>query len=182
MDGAPAAIASRFGADSATAADLRYVSNLRGRLAGHQIARSVVHGDFWPGNILIDDGRVRGVIGWEDSRPEGPAVLDLVRFVMTYSLYLDRHTRPGHRVRGHPGLRADRWGAGIEYALEGSGWYPGLARRFLAEGLEQLGAPGACGRDVLMAGLVTTAAEADHPGFAREHLLLFRRLCTGGER
>jgi hypothetical protein len=179
LDGAPAAIASRFGADPATAADLRYVSDLRGRLAGHQIVRSVVHGDFWPGNILIDGGQVRGVIDWADSRPEGPAVLDLVRFVMTYSLYLDRHTRPGRRVRGHFGLRADRWGAGIEYALKGSGWYPGLARRFLAEGLEQLGAPGASGRDVLMAGLVTTAADADHPGFAREHLLLFRRLRIG---
>ena len=182
LDGATAAIVSRFGSDLATATDLRYISDLRGRLAGHQIVRSVVHGDFWAGNILVDDGRVRGVISWENSRPEGPAVLDLVRFVLTYSLYLDRHTLPGHRVRGHPGLRAGRWGAGIEYALAGGGWYPGLARHFLAEGLEQLGAPGECGRDVLLAGLVIAAAWADHRGFAREHLLLFRRLCIGGEQ
>ena len=70
----------------------------------------------------------------------------------------------------------------MEYALNGSGWYPALARRFLADGLEQIGAPGGCGPDVLLAGLIATAAEADHPAFAWEHLLLFRRLRNGASR
>ena len=46
-------------------------ADLRGRLAGHRTPQSVVHGDFWPGNLLIGRGRVLGVIDWESARPAG---------------------------------------------------------------------------------------------------------------
>jgi hypothetical protein len=79
-------------------------------------------------------------------------------------------------VTGHPGLRADRWGAGVEYAIDGAGWYPDLVRSFVMTGLERLSVSPSCWRDVLLADLATTAATADHDDFARNHLLLFRRL------
>ncbi len=180
LDGTVAAITQRFGADPATADDVEQMSALTARLAGHQVPLVVMHGDFWPGNLLVSGGQVRGVIDWEDARPDGLAVHDLARFVIAYSLYLDRHTRAGRGVSGHPGLRADRWGAGLEYAVSGSGWYPDLARQFVADGLQRLGVPPACGRDVLLAEIARIAARADHPDFARNHLLVYRRLCRAG--
>jgi aminoglycoside phosphotransferase len=182
LDDAPAAIARRFGGDADIATDLRRLAGLRARLAGYPIARATHHGDFWPGNLLTAGGRVTGVIDWEHARAGGVPARDPARFALSYSLYLDRHTRPGRRVAGHPGLRAGRWGAGLEYALNGSGWYPELVRRFMAGALTRLGAPERCWRDVVLAELASMAAETDHPGFARSHLVLFRRLHDGGER
>jgi hypothetical protein len=79
-------------------------------------------------------------------------------------------------VSGHRGLRADRWGAGVEYAIDGAGWYPGLVRSFVRTGLERLGVSPSCWRDVLLADLAASAAAADHDEFARNHMLLFHRL------
>jgi aminoglycoside phosphotransferase (APT) family kinase protein len=176
LDGVADVISRRFGREPGADADLADLAGLRGRLADHQTPQSVVHGDFWMGNLLVGNGRVLGVIDWESARLTGTPVRDLARFVTSYSLYLDRHTRPGHRVTGHPGLRADRWGAGVEYAIDGAGWYPDLVRSFIMTGLERLSVSPSCWRDVLLADLATTAATADHDDFARNHLLLFRRL------
>jgi aminoglycoside phosphotransferase (APT) family kinase protein len=176
LDGAADAISRRFGSLPDADADLADLAGLRGRLAGHRTPRSVVHGDFWPGNLLIEHGQVLGVIDWECARLAGTPASDLARFVTSYSLYLDRHSRPGRRVPGHPGLRAGRWGAGLEYAIDGAGWYPDLAHSFLMAGLERLGVSASCWRDVLLADVAATAATADHDEFARHHLMLFRRL------
>jgi hypothetical protein len=116
------------------------------------------------------------VVDWEMAGLGAGAARDLARFVIAYSMYLDRHTRAGSTVAGHRGLRAGVWGAGVEYAMKGTGWYPGLVRDFMREGLERLGVPGHCWRDVLLADLAAIAAEADHAGFALNHLMLFRRL------
>ena len=83
---------------------------------------------------------------------------------------------------GHRGLRARGWGAGVEYAIDGSGWFPDLVSAFLADALRRLGLPRSCWRDVLLAGLAAIAAEADDPDFAWRHLLLFSRLYRGGRR
>jgi Phosphotransferase enzyme family len=170
------AIRDRFGGRGGGAEDAACAEGLRQRLAGYPVPAGVVHGDFWPGNLLGRDGEVSGVIDWEMARLDGPVTSDLARFVIAYSLYLDRHTRPGRRVSGHQGLRAGPWGSGVDYVMNGTGWYPGLARAFVREGLERLGMPGSCWRDVLLADLVAIAAEADHAEFAWNHLLVFRRL------
>jgi hypothetical protein len=176
LDGVADAIGRRFGGEPGADADLAGLARLHARLAGHRTPESVVHGDFWPGNLMVERGRVLGVIDWEAARPAGTPARDLARFVTSYSLYLDRHTRAGRRVTGHPGLRADRWGAGVEYAVDGTGWYPDLARSFVKTGLERLGVPPDCWRDVLLADLALTAATTDQDEFARNHLLVFRRL------
>ena len=170
------AISVRFRGRGGVAEDAAWVEGLRRRLAGFPVPACVVHGDFWPGNLLVRDGAVSGVIDWEMAVLDGPASRDLARFVIAYSLYLDRHTRNGHRVPGHPGLRAGQWGSGVDHVMNGTGWYPALARAFLRAGLERLGMPGCCWRDVLLADLAAIAAEADHAEFAWNHLLLLRRL------
>ena len=174
-------IAHRFRDDPGAVADLDRLSALRERLAGHGVPQGVVHGDFWPGNLLIADGRICGVIDWESARADGPLLRDLAHFAITYSLYLDRHSKRGRRVSGHPGLRVGRWGAGVEYAINGTGWYPELIRRFMADGLRRLGMSEGCWRDLLLAEIVCIAGEAEHPDFSRNHLLLFRRLQPGCE-
>jgi aminoglycoside phosphotransferase (APT) family kinase protein len=179
LDGVADVLGRRFGGQPGTDTDLASLAALRGRLAGHRTSQSVVHGDFWAGNLLAEQGRVLGVVDWEHARLTGSPVRDLARFATSYSLYLDRHTRLGRRVAGHQGLRAVRWGAGVAYAIDGAGWYPDLVRSFVMGGLERLGASPSCWRDVLLADVATTAATADHDEFARNHLLLFRRL-TGG--
>jgi Phosphotransferase enzyme family len=176
LDGVPESIGRRFGGEPGTDADLAELAGLAGRLAGYRTPQSVVHGDFWAGNLLVDKGRVLGVIDWEHARLTGSPASDLARFATSYSLYLDRHSRPGRRVAGHPGLRAGRWGAGVEYGIDGAGWYPDLVRSFVTTGLGRLGVPASCWRDVLLADVAASAATADHEEFARNHLLLFRHL------
>jgi hypothetical protein len=179
LDGVPGVIRDRFGTRPGTQEDLASLAELQARLASHRAAATVVHGDLWPGNLLLAGGRVSGVVDWERAQVSGPPVRDPARFFISYSLYLDRHTRPGRRVTGHPGLRAGRWGAGVEYAMNGTGWYPRLAQQFMTGALGAIGIAESCWRDLLLAELAAIAAEADHADFAWEHLLLLRRLCRG---
>jgi aminoglycoside phosphotransferase (APT) family kinase protein len=151
------------------------------RLASHMMAacvtpRTVVHGDYWLGNLLMDGNRVVGVVDWESGALAGEPLRDVARFAVSYALYLDRHARPGHRVAGHRRLRADRWGAGLAYAVTGVGWFPDVVRGYLVEALERLGVSPQLWREVLLAGIADVAATTDHPEFARDHLDLLLRL------
>jgi hypothetical protein len=137
-----------------------------------------VHGDFWPGNVLVRQGAVSGVVDWERSERAGSPTRDLARFVLSYSHYLDRHTRPGHRVRGHPGLVAGDPAVLLSYALDGAGWYPDLVREYLGRGLARLGLPPECGRDAVLAEVAALAAEATDEGFRRRQLRVFDHLST----
>jgi aminoglycoside phosphotransferase len=146
------------------------------RLRRSSAPRTAVHGDLWYGNVLVRDRTISGVVDWEAGASVGEPLRDLVRFPLIYALYLDRHTRPGRPVAGHPGLRAGSWGTGIEYALEGKGWFPELFREFLQAGLDRLGAARDCWRDAAVAGIAEIAATTDDLDFGRHHLQLFRRL------
>ncbi|WP_427165446.1 phosphotransferase family protein [Streptomyces sp. C1-1] len=154
----------------------RRLDALRLRLGRYTAPLTAVHGDFWPGNVLVRDGRVSGVVDWEHARTAGSPLADPARFVVAYCEYLDRRTRPGRRVPGHPGLVAGRPGAALAYALEGSGWYPRLVRGFVTAALRRLGLPDGCGRDVVLAELAAVAAEATDPDFALAQTLAFDRL------
>jgi len=166
----------RFAGDDRLGADLSRLDRIHERLRANLVRRSAVHGDFWFGNLLTTGGRLSGVVDWEAGARVGEPVRDLVRFAVMYALYLDRRTRPGRRVRGHRQLRADEWGAGVEYALDREGWFPDLFRRFLCHGLSRLGAAPECWRDAALAGIAEVAAVTDDPEFSRRHLDLFRRL------
>jgi aminoglycoside phosphotransferase len=174
-----ARLRARFRDDEGLDADVALFAETHSRLRRNKVPRTVVHGDFWFGNILLADGRVTGVIDWESGALSGEPVRDLVRFALMYALYLDHGTRGGRAVAGHSGLRTGVWGAGVEYALDGSGWFPELFRGFLQRGLTRLGASPLAWRDAAVAGIAEVAAFTDHPEFARLHLELFRRVACG---
>jgi aminoglycoside phosphotransferase (APT) family kinase protein len=175
-EGVVSRLRSRFADDERLGADLDQLVEVYARLRQNAVPRAVVHGDLWFGNVLLTGGRVSGVVDWEAGATLGEPVRDLVRFALMYALYLDRDTTLGRRVPGHPGLRADTWGAGVEYALDGTGWFPDLFQRFLGDGLKRLGASPAAWRDAVLAGIAEVAALTDDLEFARLHLELFRRI------
>lgn len=180
LDGVAERLRARWPGEHRARAAERLLAPLAGRLASAATPRTVVHGDFWAGNLLVTGGRVTGVVDWAAGRLSGEPLADVARFALSYSLYLDRHTRPGRAVPGHPGLRAGGWGAGIRYALAGQHWYGEAVREFVSGALARLGAPAALWRDVLLAGIAEVAATADHPDFAARHRdLLLSELGTG---
>jgi Phosphotransferase enzyme family len=178
LDGVAGQIAARWPGDGCAAALAGQLGPVAARLASASTPRTIVHGDFWAGNLLLTGETVTGVVDWAAGEMSGEPLRDVARFVLSYSLYLDRHTRPGHPVAGHPGLRADGWGAGIQYAIAGQGWFGNLVRTFVTTALARLGAPGTLWRDVLLAGLAEVAVTADHPDFAARHRDLLLRLVS----
>ncbi len=168
-------IRARFGSDAVAECVATAIHSIESELE-HPDLGAVVHGDFWCGNILHTAGVVSGVVDWEHSVVGGDPVRDRARFALSYSLYLDRHTRAGSPVHGHAGLRAGPWGAGIRYALEGEGWYPELVAEFVGDGLEATGRSRDLWRATMLSGLAETVVRSDHHGFARQHLELLREL------
>lgn len=169
-------LAERFSGEPCFTEVIDRLAGIHRRLGLHRAPRSAVHGDLWFGNVLVGSAEVSGVLDWEAGDLTGEPVRDIVRFAVSYSLYLDRHPRPDGSLPGHPGLKAGRWGAGITYGLDGSGWFPALIRSFVRGGLYRLGVPAVAGRDAVLAGIAEIAAFADDRSFARAHLALFRSL------
>lgn len=169
-------LARRYGDDDGVREDVKRLGEICGRLRTSVVPRTAVHGDLWLGNVLLNGSTASGVVDWEGGEPCGEPVRDLVRFAVTYALFLDRYTKAGRHVRGHPDLRVGTWGAGVEYALDGRGWFPDLVRGFLRDGLARLGADPARWRDAALAGIAEFAALTDDPVFGRRNLELFRRV------
>jgi hypothetical protein len=103
-------------------------------------------------------------------------VRDLARFALTYCAYLDRHTRPGRPVAGHPALVAGPASAASVYGIDGSGWFPDAIRGFLVDGLARLGLPATCGRDALLGEVAGLMAETRDARFADEQRATFLAL------
>jgi phosphotransferase family enzyme len=143
---------------------------------------TAVHGDFWFGNLLVQGGSVSGVVDWENAAPLGCPLRDLARFVLSYALYLDRHTRAGHRVLGHPALRRGQFGAGIRYALCDAGWFPDLVRGTLGRELGRLGISPSAWYDVALTGIGEVAAAANDDEFGAGHLQLLASLPVRARR
>jgi len=169
-------ILARFGHEPTVTHTVSAVASACSRLRKHRAPRTVVHGDLWCGNVLLRDGTVSGVVDWEEGIGAGEPLRDVAHFALTYALYLDRHTRPGRPVTGHPGLRATGWGAGIAYLLDGDGWACDLLRTFVRMTMRGLGVPGDLWRDALTAGIAEIAALADDATFAQAHLQLLGRI------
>ena len=152
------------------------LAGVRRRLRLHRAPTTWVHGDFWPGNLLVEGDEITGVVDWERSEQAGGPLRDPIRFVLGYAYYLDRHTPAGRRVRGHRGLVAGEPGAGVRYAFTGAGWFPDAVRAFLARALARCGLPADCARDAVLGEVAAVAAEASDPGFLRDYLALFLAL------
>jgi len=177
--GVTARLVSRFPREAASS-DVDSLAAIHARLRRDDTPRTAIHGDLWAGNVLMDGGDVSGVVDWEAGASRGEPVRDLARFALMYALFLDRRTRTGRPVPGHRQIRSGDWGAGVMYAVDGSGWFPTLFRAFLRRGLARLGASPLNWRDVALAGVAEVAALADDDDFARRHLDLFRALVASG--
>ncbi|MEA2533917.1 MAG: hypothetical protein QOJ93_1728 [Actinomycetota bacterium] len=175
--GTLAKLADRFEGEAGLAVSLDRLAHIHSLLRGVDCIESAVHGDLWWGNLLMANREITGAVDWEAATLRGCPVRDVARFAVSYALYLDRQTRPGRRVPGQPGLRAS-WGAGVTYALNGTGWFPELFQSFVRRGLERAGMPPGLWRPLVLAALADAAAGADHRGFASQHLALFDRLAT----
>ncbi len=170
-----ARVRARFGSDPMTDRVLRALEPVAREFAHRDGPKTVVHGDLWLGNVLVDDTEVTGVVDWECAELTGEPLRDVARFGLTYALYLDRRTRAGRRIRGHH-VRAGPWGIGVTYVLTGDGWFPDLVRDYLRSAMSRLGADPACWRGLLLMGLADVAGSADDDSFARRHLLLLDQL------
>jgi hypothetical protein len=158
------------------AAALDRLASAEQQLGVHRVARTMVHGDYWFGNLLMADGAISGVVDWEGGARNGWPLRDLVRFALSYCLYLDRHTRPGRRVLRHRGLRRTGFGPGITYGLLAEGWLPDLVRFYLQDGLVALGLRPQLWYSAALAGLGEVAALANDAEFGSNHLELLAGL------
>ncbi|KRE97506.1 hypothetical protein ASG76_01970 [Nocardioides sp. Soil774] len=177
-----AGLCGRWDGHPSLEAALSRLEMVEGRMSGLHCTQTAVHGDFWFGNVLVDHGTVTGVVDWEAGSTVGCPLRDLARFAISYSLYLDRHTRPGARVLGHRGLRRDGAAPGVTYALEGDGWFSGAVRSFLADGLTALRLPRSLWYDVALVGVAEVAASANDDGFGERHLELLSGLALRPRR
>jgi hypothetical protein len=142
------------------------------RLDGCRVQQTAVHGDFWHGNILVDDDRavVSGVLNWTAGQTEGCPLRDLTRFALRYSQLLDPDTHAASRAAGRVGLRSAGRTAGVRLVPLGSGWYPRPVRTYLCDGLARLGVPEERWFDVVLTGIAEIAAEDDDAHNAEDHL------------
>ncbi len=154
-----------------------------------------VHGDFAPGNLLVDDAgahqpRVCAVVDWERGRLQGLALTDLFKFAGSYGSFLDRAAPSGpHGLRGHPGWAdvRDRVGGpaawpnlvGFLYAFTGQGWFPDLVRGYLAAGFERLGVPAGVQAVFLPAFVAEQATALSDPVYRRGYRDLLHALDDG---
>lgn len=168
-------LADRFAGDPAAARVRDRLEPAAARFAELRCPKTVVHGDLWFGNVLVEGGRVSGVVDWESADVTGDPLRDVARFALSYALYLDRGTRAGRPVRGHA-FAATEWGAGIRYLLSGVGWFPSLASNFVADAMKRLGMEPALWHELLLLGLAEVAAGADNDEWAQRHLRLLDRL------
>ncbi len=169
-------VLGRWDGHPALTAAVRRLRAAAADLADLALPCTAVHGDFWLGNVMVERRTVTGVVDWEAGSTQGSPLPDAVRFVLSYSLYLDRHTRPGRAVLGHRGLHRTGFGPGVEHALCGSGWYPDLVRATMARHLERLGADPALWYAATLTGLGEIAASANSDDFGAGHLELLARL------
>lgn len=173
--GLPERILDRHGRHPSVESVVQRVRLAEERMDG--IGRSVaVHGDYWYGNLLERRGEVTGVVDWEAAELVGDPMRDIVRFVLAYATYLDRRCTPGKLVPGHAGLRAGPWGAGLRYAVAGSGWFPDLFKGVLVDALSRFGASPTLWTDAVVRGLAEVAVTADDDDFSRRNIELLSEL------
>jgi hypothetical protein len=164
-----------------------HMSELCALLSGSPVPVVAGHGDFAPGNILVDHGRVSGVVDWELGKSACLPFSDLFKFAASYGSYLDRASPP---IRGalamHPGWSQarDRWGStpgwtnrtGIMYAFFGSGWFPELIWGFLDRHLRRLQVPSDAARLFLLVFLAEQVLALEQPTYRNGYRALLQLL------
>ena len=158
-------------------------------LEGTAIPLAASHGDFWMGNLMLEGGRVTGVIDWEVAGVARPPFRDVYKFPTSYAFYMDR-AWPGRggAVPGHPGREdaAGRWRRfgdwpnllGFGHAYFGTGWFPDLVREWVGRHLVELGMPEAVNGAFFPLFLAEQATALDVPEFREGYRSLLRALAA----
>jgi aminoglycoside phosphotransferase (APT) family kinase protein len=157
-------------------------------LRGCPVPVTGVHGDFWMGNLLMEDTRIAGVLDWEIGITDGIPLTDIYKFPTSYGFYLDRAHPGSQDLPGHPDrmnhlyrwLQFGRWPnlVGFGYTYFGRGWFPDLARRFILGHLAALGIPAAMNGIFFPVFLAEQAMTLDVPAFRQGYRSLLRALAS----
>ncbi|WP_170133213.1 phosphotransferase [Arthrobacter livingstonensis] len=87
VDGPLAAIRQVYGSPGAAVRLERLSAELRRAWLGRQVVAGYVHGDLWPGNVLLrgepETPQVSGIVDWENARAIGLPDTDLVHWWLT---------------------------------------------------------------------------------------------------
>lgn len=137
--------------DEATAAFLDRTIDQARRLIGTRLPTVVTHGDYWAGNILVDHGRVIGVVDWERATLDDLPIWDPVKAVGSAAYHLDRYRSIPRRGRGALPLWGDLgpWGeiadpqfaVGFRAAFVQPGWLADVSREALVRTFTEAGIP-----------------------------------------
>jgi len=121
------------------------------RLVGTPLQLVVAHGDFWAGNVLVDRGRVAGVVDWERASVDDLPIWDPVKAVLDAAYHLDRYRSvPRHGSSGLPGwgdlgpwkgISDPRFGVGFRAAVAQQSWFSEMARDVLTSTFVRAGIP-----------------------------------------
>jgi Phosphotransferase enzyme family len=122
-----------------------------GELRGTPLPLVMCHGDYWAGNVLVERGRVCGVVDWERSALDELPLWDLVKAVGSAAYHLDRYRslpRGGRAALPHWGdlgpwaaLADPQFATGFRAAFVQPGWLADTARHALTQAFRQGGIP-----------------------------------------
>ena len=99
---------------------------LRSQIAGHELPFSWTHGDFWPGNLLVQpaSGAIGGVVDWDRASADQIPLHDLLH-LLAYTRKLQRRSELGDEI--------------VSYLLPAA--FDKYARSLVKEAIKQLDLP-----------------------------------------
>lgn len=70
---------------------------LRRRLVGLDLPFGWIHGDYWPGNMLVQPGGLSGIIDWDRAMPNQLPLLDILH-LLAYVRKMQQRTELGEEI------------------------------------------------------------------------------------
>jgi hypothetical protein len=120
-------------------------------LRGTRLPLVASHGDYWAGNLFVQDGRVSGVVDWERAALDDLPVWDPVKAVGSAAYHLDRYRSvprrgpaalPGWGDLGPwRGVAEPQFAAGFRAAFVQPCWLADLCREALVTTFRRTGVP-----------------------------------------
>ena len=146
-----AAAVTALDGDEATATLLAGALQDARALVGTSLPLVVAHGDYWAGNIMVERGRVVGVVDWERATLDDLPIWDPVKAVGSAAYHLDRYRSIPRRGRGALPAWGDlgTWGdiaeaqfaVGFRAAFVQEGWLADVSRDALVRAFTDGGIP-----------------------------------------
>jgi Phosphotransferase enzyme family len=120
-------------------------------LRGTRLPLVASHGDYWAGNLFVQDGRVCGVVDWERAALDDLPLWDPVKAVGSAAYHLDRYRSVPRRgpaalpgwgdLGAWRGVAEPQFAAGFRAAFVQPCWLADLCRDALVTSLRRTGVP-----------------------------------------